>query len=245
MGAPLKRCFERRAAARPPASRRRPRSWRKRHGRRRLPRSRPPWRWRSPDSAARRASGRRCALRVGGRGTWMRDHQLARRQRGAAHAGDELPERQAAAAGRPAISTSASSASRQRHAVGRRRGVAQIAGEGARVLDLPAADLAGGLLQAVEQRRQIGLDQLAPGRGGAQPPARRDRPKCRAKRRFRRCRARPRRSPGRPAPDRNRCRRPAPSCGRASAVSASSRLVRTEISTHIVRVRTMPYAPAS
>ena len=41
------------------------------------------------------------------------------------------------------------------------------------VLDLPAADLARGLLQAVEQRRQIGLQQLAPGRGGAQPPARR------------------------------------------------------------------------
>ena len=49
------------------------------------------------------------------------------------------------------------------HAVGRRRGVAEIAGDRAAVLDLHAADFARGQLQAVEQRRQVGRDQLAPG----------------------------------------------------------------------------------
>ena len=80
----------------------------------------------------------------------------------------------AAAATAPAVrrsSTSASSASRQRHAVGRRRGVAQIAGDRAGILDLAATDLACRLLQAVEQGRQVGFDQLAPGRRRAQPPA--------------------------------------------------------------------------
>ena len=100
-----------------------------------------------------------------------RDDQFAGYQRGAAHAGDELAERQAARRG-PARDLDLSVERQQaRHAIGRRRGVAEVAGQGSGVLDLPAADLARGLLQAVEQGRQIGLDQLAPGRGGAQPPA--------------------------------------------------------------------------
>src|SRR5262249_37419033 len=48
---------------------------------------------------------------------------------------------------------------------------AEIAGQRTGVLDLAAADLAGGLLQGVEQGRQIGFHELGPGRGRAQSPA--------------------------------------------------------------------------
>jgi hypothetical protein len=58
-----------------------------------------------------------------------------------------------------------------RHAVGRRRGVADIARDRPGVLDLTAADLARRLLQPIEHRRQVAFDQFAPGGGGAQPPA--------------------------------------------------------------------------
>jgi hypothetical protein len=101
-----------------------------------------------------------------------RHHQFTRRQRRAAHAGDELPKRQATVRG-PGDLDLGVERQQTGHAIGRRRGVADIAGERAGVLDLAAADLAGGLLQAVEQGRQIGLQKLAPGRRGAQPPARR------------------------------------------------------------------------
>ena len=60
----------------------------------------------------------------------------------------------------------------RRHAVGRRRGVADIAGERAGVLDLAAADLARRLLQPVEAaaaaRRAI---SSAPGDAGADAEA--------------------------------------------------------------------------
>ncbi len=73
----------------------------------------------------------------------------------------------------PAISTSASSASRP--------GTPSAAGEALQMLPakVPAFWIwrpptsRRGLLQAVEQGRQVGLQKLAPGRGGAQPPARR------------------------------------------------------------------------
>ena len=114
--------------------------------------------------------------------------------------------------------------------------------ERAGVLDLAAADLARGLLQAVEQRRQVGLEQLAPGRGGAQPPARRagrdaaqnvdaadiehvlvDRPA-----------------------DPRRVEVGAAGQHRVRPSQRAQRLFKaawTKVDTHIVRVRTMPQAP--
>ena len=100
------------------------------------------------------------------------DGDFTWREGGAARAGDELPERQETPAGRTGDLDLGVEGEQTGHAVGRRRGVAEIAGERAGILDLPAADFTGGLLQAIEQGRQVGLYELAPGRGGAQPPAR-------------------------------------------------------------------------
>ena len=50
-----------------------------------------------------------------------------------------------------------------RDAVARRRGGAGIADDRAAVLHLEPADLARGVLQAVEERRQVGADQVGPG----------------------------------------------------------------------------------
>ena len=50
----------------------------------------------------------------------------------------------------------------RRHAVRRRRGVAQVAADGAAILDLPPADLARGRLQAIELRRQRRLGDRGP-----------------------------------------------------------------------------------
>src|SRR6185437_1036995 len=53
------------------------------------------------------------------------------------------------------------------HAVRRRRGVADIAGERAGVLDLDAADLARRQLETGEPGRQVGGDELAPAQSRA------------------------------------------------------------------------------
>ena len=58
----------------------------------------------------------------------------------------------------------------RRHAVGGRRGVAEIAGDGGDVLDLHRADFARGLLQRVESRRQGMADEIGPGRARADDP---------------------------------------------------------------------------
>jgi hypothetical protein len=59
----------------------------------------------------------------------------------------------------------------RRHAVGGRRGVAQIARHGAGVLDLHRADLARRRLQPVEGRRQVGADDVGPARARTDRPA--------------------------------------------------------------------------
>jgi hypothetical protein len=58
-----------------------------------------------------------------------------------------------------------------RRAVGGRRCVAEIAGDRACVLDLHAADLARRRLERSEERRQVGADDVGPGRGRADRPA--------------------------------------------------------------------------
>ena len=58
-----------------------------------------------------------------------------------------------------------------RRAVGRRRGVAEVAGDRAGVLDLHAADLARRRLERGEERRQVGADDVGPGRRRADRPA--------------------------------------------------------------------------
>jgi hypothetical protein len=58
-----------------------------------------------------------------------------------------------------------------RHAVGRRRGIADVAGDGAGVLDLHAADLACRRLESVEERRKVGAQDVGPGRRRADVPA--------------------------------------------------------------------------
>ena len=52
-----------------------------------------------------------------------------------------------------------------RHAIGRRRGIAQVADKRAGILDLPAAHFARRRLETIEQRRQIGGKQVTPGGG--------------------------------------------------------------------------------
>ena len=111
------------------------------------------------------------ARRIGGSGDVQGDHEFAGTQVGAANTGDELLERQATGRGTACDLDLGAQRQQARHAICGRRGVAEIAGQRAGVLDLAAADLARGLLQAVEQRRQVGFDQLAPARGGTQPPA--------------------------------------------------------------------------
>ena len=111
-----------------------------------------------------------------------------------------------------------------RRAVGRRRGVAQVAGDGAGVLDLHAADFARRLLQRVEERRQVGAQHVGPGGGGAESSSRdssRRMPRrpCDA----REVEQRRRRSRGRRAPGRGRCRRRAAAGDpRASSRAASA-----------------------
>ena len=108
-------------------------------------------------------------------------------------------------------SISAPRASKRRHAVRCRRGVAQVAADGAAILDLPPADFACGRLQAIELRGQATLrrsrSSWSARRCGTASPLR----GCRATRappsgRGRR-RRRGHRAACRPGPDRNRCRR--------------------------------------
>ena len=77
----------------------------------------------------------------------------------------------------PAVPARQLDARVERQQVGRavagRRGGADVAGERAAVLDLHAADLARGELQAVEQRRQLGADEVGPGGERADAPCRR------------------------------------------------------------------------
>ena len=97
--------------------------------------------------------------------------ELAGQQRRLADAGDERSERQAASAVAARHLDFGLEGQQGRHAIGRRRGVADVARDRAGILDLAAADLARRLLQPVEQGRQAGFDQFAPGRRGAQAPA--------------------------------------------------------------------------
>src|SRR5205823_10727313 len=99
------------------------------------------------------------------------DHQLARPEGRAAIAGDEARERQVSRTAGSGELDPGVERKQRRHAVGGGRGIAEIAGERAGILDLPAADLARRLLQPVEQRRQWRVEKLAPGRRGAEPPA--------------------------------------------------------------------------
>ena len=83
-----------------------------------------------------------------------RDDLIAGASAVGAIAGDELRDRQCGPT--PARPASRPRVERQEvgRAVGGRRGVAEIAGERAGILDLAAADFAGSLLAAVEERRQ-------------------------------------------------------------------------------------------
>ena len=88
----------------------------------------------------------------------------------------------AGAAGSPAR-CSASSASRLGSAVTRRRGGADVAGDACRGSGSAAPPtLARGKLQAVEQWRQVGADQVGPGRERADAPAGLRPRRCRASR---------------------------------------------------------------
>ena len=97
--------------------------------------------------------------------------QFARLPLRLAHAGDECGEWQAARAGMVRKLHLGIERQQRRDAVGGRRGVADVSRDRTGVLDLAAADLARRLFQAIEQRRQMCLDDVAPGRGGAQSPA--------------------------------------------------------------------------
>ena len=136
-----------------------------------------------------------------------RAHQLGLAPRGPAAAEHEVLERQPPRRPRRCAARPRRRARQRRHAIGRRRGVADVAGNGAGVLDLHAADLAG--------RGRRGRRRAAAGR----PGSRRSRwwwrrgsspircGECHAVRRRARGRAPAGRSAGRRAPDRGRCRR--------------------------------------
>ena len=66
----------------------------------------------------------------------------------------------------------------RRHAVGGRRGVAQIAGDCGAVLHLRRPDLARRLLQGAKRRRQPRASDLGPGHGAADPPGATSRHDC-------------------------------------------------------------------
>ena len=100
-----------------------------------------------------------------------RGHQLVGSALGPPVAENEIGQRHPLDPGQRGQLDRGVEAEQRRHPVGRRRGVAEIAGDRPGVLDLRAADLAGGELQGLEQRRQIGRDQLAPGGAGADPPS--------------------------------------------------------------------------
>ena len=91
------------------------------------------------------------------------DHQLVRRQGGSAIARDELGERQPTPSAQAGDLDGSIQRQQWRHAVGRRRGIADVAGDGAAVLHLQAADLARGLLEPLECRRQRRVSNLRPG----------------------------------------------------------------------------------
>ena len=93
-----------------------------------------------------------------------RGHHFVRGQQGAAGAVDESIERETA---RPAPGGEFDFGvedQQGRDAVGGRRGVAEIAGDRAAILDLDGADVARRDLQRVESRRQIGPRDIAPRR---------------------------------------------------------------------------------
>ena len=88
---------------------------------------------------------------------------------GLAIAGDEFCERQAPCASAGQQLHFGIEGQQRRHAVGGRRGVAEIAGDGGAVLDLDRADLARRRLQRIEAGGERRGDQLAPGGAGADP----------------------------------------------------------------------------
>ena len=101
-----------------------------------------------------------------------RRHQLIRGQRRLAHPFQERTEGQnPRAAGGAGQFHLRPERQQRRHPVRGGGGIAEIAGNRPRVLDLHAAHGAGCLFQTVKAARQIGPYQIAPGGGRADAPA--------------------------------------------------------------------------
>ena len=112
-------------------------------------------------------------------------HQLVRATGGSTAAEHEIGDADAALADGAAQHHDRIERHQHRRAVGRGRGIAEVAGDGAGVLDLHAADLARRELQAVEERRQVGR-AAGPSRSWRRRSTSRRRPgRCRAARRCR------------------------------------------------------------
>ena len=84
-----------------------------------------------------------------------------------ARTGQKVRQSQPAFALRPGQHNLGIQRQQGRHAIGCGRGVAQVAAQGAPVLDLTRADLARGQFQPVESRGQVGVADIAPGRCSA------------------------------------------------------------------------------
>ncbi|MCS6766155.1 MAG: hypothetical protein MO847_06920 [Candidatus Protistobacter heckmanni] len=111
------------------------------------------------------------ARRVGARGDEDLGEQLVRLALGAARAEDEVFEWHAAFAGGAGELDARAQGDQRGHAVGGGRGIAQISAHRAPILHLDAAHFQRTVLEAVEERRQIGLRDVGPDGAGADAPA--------------------------------------------------------------------------
>ena len=91
-----------------------------------------------------------------------RGHQLVRGEHRLAVAGDEPVERQAPPAAARRQLDHRIKGEQWRHTIGRGRGIAEIAGDRAGVLDLHRSNFSCRLLQAVESRREICSNEIGP-----------------------------------------------------------------------------------
>ncbi len=96
---------------------------------------------------------------------------LPRLQGRLAIAGDKIAQRQHAPSRSRGEFHAGIQRQKGRHAISRRRGIAEVPRDGAAVLDLDGAHLTGGCLQRIKGRRQAGTDNVAPCCGGSEAEA--------------------------------------------------------------------------